>query len=110
MSIIDTLNPWKTVWWKKDKWAQVGSEIAVFTKETHDCPSWDVGVVKLKHYRHKDTCENRWRETENFTMFDKTVFNDPKDGGVTILGNTCNHISEYDIYDGPKYKTSTQQK
>ena len=107
MSWLDIFNPFKKKWWRKDKWVQVKyHQNAYKVVKKHGCPSWDLDFYFLNKYKHKETCEERWKIVDREQFLDKTIFEHPEDY-VKDLGRSDNHyilMDSVEIYDGPDYE------
>ena len=107
MSWKNFFNPFKKTWWRKNEWVKVkGHQNAYKVVERHECPSWDLEFYFLSKYKHKETCEKRWRITGRWRMADKTIFKPPEEF-VKDLGASENYyilMDNIEIYDGPDYE------
>lgn len=104
MSWFDYLNPFKKAWHRRDEWVRVDVWTVSYTKEKHDCPSWDIGFCNLERYKHKEHCEERIKTGASLHIFDKTVFEDPTENDVKCCRSDVPHVSQFDVYKGGKYE------
>ena len=112
MELIQKIrNITKQEWYNTDEWVKVDEHYVVETLEKHGCPSWDVGLCKLQHYKHKEFCEKRYRLTEfcfateqiTETVFDNPIKNSVQFSWPDVTVDIHIENTDVDIYDGGKY-------
>lgn len=111
-SLLDRLDPRKTAWYNRDEWYKNKQFKCHEVVEEHDCPAWDIRLLKVEEYKHKDSCQVRYRiKCEDNMVRDKdlTFFEDPREQKLKwyspIVGDSESEpLSWYNIYNGPLYK------
>lgn len=105
-NIKNILNPNKTKWYRKDEWYRQKANQNVYeVVDVHDCKSWDLRFWFFDKYKHKDTCEERWRRRRRVTYFDTTIFETPEKW-ISKVGKNEDHyklLKDIEVYDGPTW-------
>jgi hypothetical protein len=107
MKILKLFDPRKKKWWRKSEWVRVTRAQNIYeVVEEHSCPSWDLEFHFAEEYKHKETCEVRWRLRKRVPSMNKTIFNEPQEY-VNNCGKTESHyklMRNIDVYNGPDYE------
>lgn len=94
-NFINFINPLKSAWWYEGNWKRVDRKQVYKITGKCDCPSWECERWEIHKYKHKDTCEVRWIKHHHYHSLDKTFFEKPEKENL---------MSNYEIYEGPKYE------